>query len=820
MKSLILSRNGLVILAMLLIFIFADGLGAFEKASFLLYDKIRMLGASPVSNVLVVAIDEHTIANIGTYPILNNTHLRLIGNLISAGVELVGYAGLPSLNSVNVSSGDTLASPVMDGQQLGALASEIRNKGLVVAGIPFVALSNNDLTRRALPAYLLQDSLSNGHSIKLSSSRPVYPLPESAGGPATHYASILVDNDNGKTVRSVPLFVEADGQLIPSLALQMYLHARNLSLADVNISTGNRVTVADSPLASDQKLQMWPYFYPASSYDSHLVEVISYHDVLHGAVAEGFLDGKIVLLGVTARGLTPAVRTPVESSVPPVMVAANTLASMLGGKIVAIPAWATPVQTVVLIMVAVLLLWLFTKNLTARIIVTVVFALILFVVQTLFMLETSIWLDMYPPIFLLLMGFIVTALMASRQMQTEKPAVMSGEVHRRVGLAAQKRRELDAAFESFRKCPLDNSIMVLLFYLAQDFENERRYDRAVAVYQYMESYNPHFTDLQDRLEKARMMEDTVTIDHSKIIPDVSTPITSIDPGEDSEDEIAGKRMLGRYEVEKEIGKGAMGMVYQGRDPKINRTVAIKTLNLKREFDEDEQENVLGRFFHEAEAAGRLHHPHIVTIYDAGEHDELAYIAMEFLTGSDLRVYTKKGTLLPPLTVVKMGMKLADALAYAHGRDIIHRDIKAANVMYDPGTGQLKITDFGIARLTDSRRTKTGMVLGTPSSMSPEQLRGKKLDGRTDLYSLGVLMFQLLSGRLPYKAESLTQLMYKITNKPPPDLFVLRPDLKENGACIREIISKLLQKDADNRYQDGKKLARDLLACAKKMSGKK
>ena len=141
-------------------------------------------------------------------------------------------------------------------------------------------------------------------------------------------------------------------------------------------------------------------------------------------------------------------------------------------------------------------------------------------------------------------------------------------------------------------------------------------------------------------------------------------------------------------------------------------------------------------------------------------------------------------------------------------------------MYDPGSGQLKITDFGIARLTDSRRTKTGMVLGTPSSMSPEQLRGKKLDGRTDLYSLGVLMFQLLTARLPYKADSLTQLMYKITNEPPPDLFALRPDLEENGDCIREILDKLLQKDADDRYQDGKRLARDLLACAKKMVGKK
>ena len=820
MKSLILSRNGLVILALLLIVMLADWLGAFETGSFSLYDEIRMLGAPPVSNVLVVAIDEHTLANVSNYPLASKTHLRLLENLVSAGVGLVGYAGLPALNSVFVSSDDTLASPITDGQQLDRITSEIRDKSLVVAGIPFVAAKNSDLLKPELPAYVLQNSMSNDHSLNLFSARSAYPLPETAGGPATYYASILVDNDNGKIVRSTPLFVEAGGQLIPSLALQLYLRANDLSLSDVNISTGNSVTVAGSPLASDQILQMWPYFYPASARDTQLVDVISYHDVLHGAVAEDQLSGKIVLLGVTARGLTPAVRTPAESSVSPVMLAANTLASMLGGKIIAIPAWASSVTTVVLILIAVLLLWLLSQNLTARIIVTAVFGLILLGMQALFMLEASVWLDMFPSVLLLLTGFIATGLMGSRQPRTEKTSVMSGEVHRRVGLASQKRGELDAAFESFRKCPLDNSIMVLLFYLAQDFENEGRYDRAVAVYQYMESYNPHFTDLQGRLEKARMMEDTVSIDQSKIVPDVNTAITSLDPVEGSEEESTGQRMLGRYQVEQEIGKGAMGMVYQGRDPKINRTVAIKTLNLKREFDEDEQENVLGRFFHEAEAAGRLHHPHIVTIYDAGEHDELAYIAMEFLTGSDLRIYTKKGTLLPPLTVVKMGMKLADGLAYAHGREIIHRDIKAANVMYDPGTGQLKITDFGIARLTDSRRTKTGMVLGTPSSMSPEQLRGKKLDGRTDLYSLGVLMFQLLTGRLPYKAESLTQLMYKITNEPPPDLFVLRPDLKENGACIREIIDKLLQKDADDRYQDGKKLARDMLACAKKMAGKK
>jgi len=820
MKSLIFSRNGFVILVMLVLILLAGRFGLLDDAGYSLYDNIRILGQPPASNVVVVAIDEYSLDKIGTYPVPYETHIRLLENLISAGVELIAYVGLNSLNMAPASIDNALTSPRVTGQQLVDLVKDIRNQGIVVAGIPFVSTTENERIQATLPGYFLQNSLPNEQSLKLHSARPAYPLSESAIGPAASYTGIFVEKDVSKKIRSVPLFTEANGLLIPTLAMQLYLRVNNMRLSDVTFTAEKKLRIAGKTLLTDQQLQVWPYLYSSNANNRQSVEVVSYHDVRHGAVSADKLNGKIVLLGMTARGTAQAVSTPVNISAPAVMVVAETLASMLDGKIISSPAWASIVSTVLLILVAILLLWLSSQELKARVIVTTVLVLMLLGIEALFLLETSIWLNMYPPVFLLLAGFLVTWLMGGIHMQAEKPTAMSGEVHRRVGLASQKRGELDAAFESFRKCPLDNSIMVMLFYLAQDFEASGRFDRAVAVYQYMESFNPHFKDLQGKLEKARMMEDTVMIDERKIAPAVNTAITSLDTAEETESDPDEQRVLGRYLVQQEIGKGAMGMVYQGTDPKINRTVAIKTLNLKREFDEDEQENVLGRFFHEAEAAGRLHHPHIVTIYDAGEHDELAYIAMEFLTGSDLRVYTKKGTLLPPLTVVKIGMKLAGALFYAHSRDIVHRDIKAANVMYDPGTGQLKITDFGIARLTDSRRTKTGMVLGTPSSMSPEQLRGKKLDGRTDLYSLGVLMFQLLTGRLPYKADSLTQLMYKITNEPPPDLFALRPELKENGECIGAILDKLLQKEAEDRYQDGKKLARDLLACAKKMVGKK
>jgi CHASE2 domain-containing sensor protein/tRNA A-37 threonylcarbamoyl transferase component Bud32 len=818
MKSLILSRKGLVILIMLLMLVSAGRSGMFNDYSYALYDKIRMFEPPRESKVLVVAVDEKSLARIGEYPVAFETHMRLLENLISAGVTLVGYVGLHSLNRVDEAGENTLASPPIAGQQLDELTRNLRNQGQIIAGIPFVSAADDQL-QGALPGYLLQNSLPNNKTIKIMTARPAYPMPESAGGPAASFASVPVANDAGRTVRSVPLFVEANGLLILTLAMQMYLRANSLRLSEVNILNGNEISVAGRGIETGAALQLWPYLYAPTSQSSS-VKIISYHDVLHGAVSSDSLSGKIVLLGVTARGLTPAVKTPGGSDVAPVMLAAYTLASMLEDQIISVPAWSTTASMLLLIVIAILLLWLFMTRLKVRIIITAGLVILLLAIEVLLLVQASIWLDVLPAIILLLSGFLLICLMGGEHAPVEKPTAMSGEVHRRVGLASQKRGELDSAFESFRKCPLDNSIMVLLFYLAQDFENANRYERAVAVYQYMESFNPHFKDLQERLEKARMMEDTVMIDESKIAPAVNTAITSLEQKEVSEGESDGQRRLGRYIVEQEIGQGAMGKVFQGRDPKINRTVAIKTLNLKREFDEDEQENVLGRFFHEAEAAGRLHHPHIVTIYDAGEHNELAYIAMEFLTGSDLRIYTKQGTLLPPLTIVKIVMKLAGALAYAHTKGIVHRDIKAANIMYDPSSGQLKITDFGIARLTDSRRTKTGMVLGTPSSMSPEQLRGKKLDGRTDLYSLGVLMFQLLTARLPYKAESLTQLMYKITNEPPPDLFALRPELKDNGVCIPEILNKLLQKDADDRYQDGKKLARDLLACAKKMAGKK
>ena len=271
--------------------------------------------------------------------------------------------------------------------------------------------------------------------------------------------------------------------------------------------------------------------------------------------------------------------------------------------------------------------------------------------------------------------------------------------------------------------------------------------------------------------------------------------------------------LGRYQLEREIGRGAMGTVYLGRDTAINRLVAIKAIPLASEFSESELAEARSRFFREAETAGRLNHPNIVTIYDVGEERGLAYIAMEYLKGRHLSDYATPETLLEPRKVLELVARTAQALGFAHKQQVVHRDIKPANIMYDPSADVLKITDFGIARLTGAGTTRTGIVLGTPSFMSPEQLEGRTVTGHSDLFSLGVSLFQLLTGRLPFTADSMTGLMQQIAEAPHPPLRAVRPDLP---MCVDAIIDRALAKNPDARFESGAQMAAALEDCRSKM----
>lgn len=270
---------------------------------------------------------------------------------------------------------------------------------------------------------------------------------------------------------------------------------------------------------------------------------------------------------------------------------------------------------------------------------------------------------------------------------------------------------------------------------------------------------------------------------------------------------AGSR-LDNYELGQEIGRGAMAKVHQAVDRRSGGPVAIKRLSLQREFAPEDLLDVRERFIREASAAQHLEHPDILRVLDAGESGGDTWIAMELLVGHDLSHYTRDGHRLPLREVLLLGARLARALHYAHSHGVVHRDIKPANVMLDRATGSVKIMDFGIARVADGSRTRTGLVLGTPSYMSPEQLAGLKVDGRSDLYSLGVMLFQLLTGHLPHQSESMASLMHQIANQPPPDVRLYRADLPESLAMV---VALSLEKRPELRYASGEQLAQDLEA---------
>lgn len=267
------------------------------------------------------------------------------------------------------------------------------------------------------------------------------------------------------------------------------------------------------------------------------------------------------------------------------------------------------------------------------------------------------------------------------------------------------------------------------------------------------------------------------------------------------------RRLGRYEIVDELGRGAMGVVYRAMDPVLDRMVAIKTINL--ELPKAERAEYEARFYQEARAAGRLNHPNIITIYDIGRTDRLAYMAMEFLEGEELRAVLTPGAPLPVLQALDICMQVADGLAYAHDNRVVHRDIKPSNIMV-VRDGWVKIMDFGIARLHESEvKTMTGLIMGSPKYMSPEQVTGARPDARSDIFSLGVVLYEILTGTSPFTGESIHSIMYQIIHFQPPPPSRINRHVPE---MLDLIVAKALSKKIDERYATAKELANDLRLC--------
>lgn len=270
-----------------------------------------------------------------------------------------------------------------------------------------------------------------------------------------------------------------------------------------------------------------------------------------------------------------------------------------------------------------------------------------------------------------------------------------------------------------------------------------------------------------------------------------------------------RQSIGRYEIIDELGHGAMGSVFRARDPKMNRMVALKTI-LPVALASEQGDEYRQRFFREAHAAGTLAHPGIVTVFDVGEHKGMPYLVMEFVKGQTLEFALKKGERYTLERVCEIGQQIAEALGYAHRNGVIHRDIKPANILLTSpevdGEEHPKITDFGVAKLTAGEATTIGQLLGTPAFMPPEQITGAPIDGRADLFSLGVILYWMATGEQPFPGESMTTVTYKIVNTEPVPPASLNQTIPPK---LESVILKCLAKNPADRYQTGEELAQDL-----------
>jgi eukaryotic-like serine/threonine-protein kinase len=355
---------------------------------------------------------------------------------------------------------------------------------------------------------------------------------------------------------------------------------------------------------------------------------------------------------------------------------------------------------------------------------------------------------------------------------------------------ASARRAADAgrlkeAWALYRQLPSTPALFPEIYDLGSALAAQGAADEAADLFHLIAQVDGDFRDVAHRLVRA----------------------THVRPEDDG---VQMPPSIGRYQLLEPIGRGAMGNVYLGRDPLINRILALKAIDLSMGYDNPDCASTTESFLREASIAGSLSHPNIVTIFDVGESDGLAYIAMEYVRGHHLSEFAAADRLLPVDTVLDLIARAADALDYAHRRNVVHRDIKPANIMYDSLSNNVKITDFGIAKLIDANRTRTGIVLGTPAFMSPEQLEGKNVNGHTDLFALGVSLYQLLTGQLPFRGASMTNLMFVIANEPHQSVTSLRGDLPKR---LDEIVDKALAKKPADRFESAAAMAASLRRAA-------
>ncbi len=820
---------GLVITVLFLIFAEAGWFSALDRQAYNLGVKFSA-NKEPHEDIVVIAIDDKSLQTLGAWPWSRDVLAETTKLLARVKPSVVGLtmpfdtgqyeAGLSSLaelrgtlkkekklsRRVNKALRQTESTLRGDDN----LSSTFKAGGRIVLAMPYIPTSKplpgltpslpRYMQKFSLPRVAVNEKSDRGFgwpSPRVTRASEIFPPIEKL---AKQVGGIGVVSF-AEHFNSEPLIVQYGREYLPSFALMLATRSKGMSMQHIESRTSISPMLGGKDLGADIDFRIYPRFYEDKD-GSPPFNLYSLIDVLDGTVTANVFRNKIVIVGLTSPRLAQPRLTPAGQAISPTMATAHTVSSLLNSEQYQLPEWAGWAQRGLIAAIGIYLMLVLGRFRTnTAFFLSLFLVLMIFNAHFVLMSSQSLWLPMMSGVVMLLVGHLI---LGTRQSVNVRLRLVRGELsvaNRQLGQSLHAQGNLDQAFEKYRACEVDASLLSQTYNLGLDYERKRQFNKASAVFKFINGHDPKFNDVSERIEQNEQAANTVVLG--------GRDPTGPGPNLISAKEGMQKPKLGRYQIDSEIGRGAMGMVYLGHDDKIGRTVAIKTMLLSDEIEEDMRDEVRARFFREAEAAGRLDHPNIVTVYDVGDEQDLAYIAMDYLKGKDLTAYSTTKTLLPVSQVFDIIMNVAMALDYAHQQHVVHRDIKPANIIYDKQKRVAKITDFGVACLTDASKTKTGTVLGSPYYMSPEQLAGKRVDGRADLFSLGVTLYQMLCGELPFKGDSIANLMYNIANEKHPDIRRYRSDLPN---CVNTIINKSLQKEAEQRYASGKQMAASMKRC--------
>jgi CHASE2 domain-containing sensor protein/predicted Ser/Thr protein kinase len=811
-----------VLITILVISLYAGKYGFLERLGLRMQDEMfRLRGSiSPQKDIVIVGIDERTLDQIGKWPWSHDRLAQLIFTISQGSPKVLVLDIFLPENIDEDTSGRT-----------ALLADEIHSAGNVILPIYF-NLSEVGMSPNPSPSAILESALAEASGLDLKgsiSAKQMYSSSKLLAESAFDFGHINITYDPDDLIRREPTLIEYDGYLYPSLALQTARRYLGIDKKEIGLMKEVTMNLGGILIPTDKKKQMMiNYHGPNLTFDR-----VSALEVINVETPLSVFSDKIVLVGLTAMESKTWVKVPSYGTLNEVERIANVIEDIIHHNFLKhlSPGW----NLLILILIGIFCALVLPKvSLTYRIVILLVFLFVMFNLNYILFSSFGILTKPLYPILELLFFLAAAPTIKPRRGEAEElkrvlgvePTFLEDKIEKGQETLKEEAEQVKAEVQPETEAGIPAPEK------AKSVSIESK-DKSTSVKVGTgEGKRGEETITMPTPPTASLTQTTAPsvseyapkgisgqrIDKEEP-PPISTPATpGLTPGgfgslsDETPQGISDKStdhltltQFGRYKILGLIGKGGMGTVYKGLDPVLDRLVALKTIRLDFTVSAEQVSELKERLVREAKAAGKLSHPNIVTIYDVGQQEGLQYIAMEYLSGSTLESFLKKKKELNYRIVAKIIMQVCAALNYAHQKGIVHRDIKPANIMLLEDFA-VKVMDFGIARLATSSFTQSNVTLGTPHYISPEQLEGKPADKRSDIFSLGVVIYELLTGEKPFTGESISSLMYNILNNIPP----LPSALDEKTPLVFDrIVSKAMAKNPDERYQEAEEIEKTL-----------